>query len=172
VGVIRPLKETKNTVLQEERYSHFSARATPTLVLPPPPLKGVEVRGGSAGCGYSTEGHTDCAYRTKGARVGRDSAPPEKQRGDAFEDTIREVRGRAGRALRDVARPREARGAARRLRRSGRRGAAEQFGRVEALLQGLEYTAEVSLGIGASLVFGDAKDAALTAKTLCEMRIE
>ena len=49
---------------------------------------------------------------------------------------------------------------------------AEQFGRVEALLQGLEYTTEESLGIGASLVFGDAKDAALTAKTLCEMRTD
>lgn len=49
---------------------------------------------------------------------------------------------------------------------------AREFGRAEALLQGLEYTAEKSLGIGASLVFGDAKDAALTAKTLCEMRTE
>ena len=37
---------------------------------------------------------------------------------------------------------------------------AEQFGRIEALLRGLEYTAEESLRLGASFVFGEARERA------------
>ena len=45
---------------------------------------------------------------------------------------------------------------------------AGEFGRVEALLRGLEYTAEESLGLGASLVFGEARQIAEYARSACE----
>ena len=49
---------------------------------------------------------------------------------------------------------------------------AREFGRVEALLRGLEYTAEESLGIGASLVFGEARQIAEYARYACEQHSE
>jgi hypothetical protein len=48
-------------------------------------------------------------------------------------------------------------------------GLACEFGRVEALLQGLEYTAEESLGLGVSLVFGEARE---RARRVCEQHAE
>jgi hypothetical protein len=49
---------------------------------------------------------------------------------------------------------------------------AEQFGRVEALLRGLEYTAEESLGLGASFVFGEARERAEGVRRVCEQHAE
>ncbi len=49
---------------------------------------------------------------------------------------------------------------------------AEQFGRVEALLQGLEYTAEESLGLAGSLVFGEARERAERARHIREQHAE
>ena len=46
---------------------------------------------------------------------------------------------------------------------------AEQFVQVEALLQGLDYTAGGSLGLGASLVFGEARE---RARHICEQHTE
>jgi hypothetical protein len=48
----------------------------------------------------------------------------------------------------------------------------DQFGRVEALLQGLEHTAEESLGLAGSLVFGEARERAESARRVCEQRAE
>ena len=49
---------------------------------------------------------------------------------------------------------------------------AEQFGRVEALLRELEYTAEESLGLSASFVFGEARERAERARRVCEQHAE
>ena len=49
---------------------------------------------------------------------------------------------------------------------------AGEFGRVEALLRGLEYTAEESLGLDSSLVFGEARERAERAHRVCEQHAE
>jgi hypothetical protein len=49
---------------------------------------------------------------------------------------------------------------------------AREFGRAEALLQGLEYTAEDYLGIGASLVLGEARQIAEYARSACERHVQ
>jgi hypothetical protein len=51
-------------------------------------------------------------------------------------------------------------------------GLADQFGRVEALLQGLEHTAEESLGLAGSLVFGEARERAERPRRVCEQHAE
>jgi hypothetical protein len=48
-------------------------------------------------------------------------------------------------------------------------GLAREFGRAEELLRGLESTAEESLGLGASLVFGEARE---HARRVCEQHAE
>jgi hypothetical protein len=45
---------------------------------------------------------------------------------------------------------------------------ARQFGIIEGVLHGLEYTAEDSLGLGAYVVLGDAKKLAEAAREVCE----
>ena len=45
---------------------------------------------------------------------------------------------------------------------------AREFGRAEELLRGPESTAEESLGLGASLVFGEARQLAGIARYTCE----
>jgi hypothetical protein len=167
VGVRGSKKSGSNAPPQKRQKARFCRKnVTPTFPhvllplshyshVPPPPFKGVGVRGSSAGCGYRTEGDTDRAYRTKGAYISRGpeysaafrggaysagawpldpgtknpdpiggqiarafrgafsstvrskrafvegviARPQKNNRGDAFEDTTREFRGRAGRAL-------------------------------------------------------------------------
>jgi hypothetical protein len=51
-------------------------------------------------------------------------------------------------------------------------GLAREFWRVEALLQGLEYTAGESLGLAASLAFGEARQIAEYARSACEQHAQ
>ena len=47
---------------------------------------------------------------------------------------------------------------------------AREFGRVEALLQGMEETAVESFGVPGSLIFGEAKELAAQARYFCEQQ--
>ena len=51
-------------------------------------------------------------------------------------------------------------------------GLACEFGRTEELLRGPESTAEESLGLGASLVFGEARQIAEYARSACEQHAQ
>ena len=49
---------------------------------------------------------------------------------------------------------------------------AREFGRVEALLQGMEETAVESFGVPGLLVFGEAKELAALARYFCEQQAQ